>query len=127
RNRGNNGNGNNRNIRLKRSIEVADECKVKNRNNLPKTFDWRKKGMVTEPKFQNKCGSCWAFVSTSILESAYLINGLTKNKSFDLSEQELIDCAKKTGCKGGTAVDSFNYMLTADGLTDESSYPYESK
>ncbi|KAH9422527.1 hypothetical protein DERP_003203 [Dermatophagoides pteronyssinus] len=132
RNRGGGGGSSGNNggrLRLKRAIEVADECKAKNRDKLPKTFDWRKKGMVTEPKFQSKCGSCWAFVSTSIVESAYLINGLTKNKSFDLSEQELIDCAKKNGkgCNGGTAIDSFNYMLTVDGLTDESSYPYESK
>lgn len=66
-----------------------------------------------------------AFASLGALESAYLIKGKTNSKKFDLSEQELLGCARKNGCKGGTSVDAFNYILNNDGITDESTLPYD--
>lgn len=38
-------------------------------SDLPESFDWRKKGVITPAKFQNTCGSCWTFATTGIIES----------------------------------------------------------
>lgn len=50
---------------------------------LPAVFDYRQKGKVTPVKNQKGCGSSWAFVATSIYESALLIHG---QGEYDLAE-----------------------------------------
>lgn len=42
--------------------------------NLPPSVDWREKGIVSTIKDQGECGSCWAFASTSQLESYTALN-----------------------------------------------------
>ncbi|KAH9393354.1 hypothetical protein TYRP_021867 [Tyrophagus putrescentiae] len=113
--------------RRRQQVTVDPICFPKNKSPLPEKFDWQSKGKVTPARFQSSCGSCWAFASLGALESAYLIKGKTNSKKFDLSEQELLGCARKNGCKGGTSVDAFNYILNNDGVTDESSLPYDKK
>lgn len=58
----------------------ADEKKI----DLPKSFDWRDKGVVTEAKAQSTCGACWAFSTAAIIEAQY---ALKHNKLVNFSEQ----------------------------------------
>ena len=46
--------------------------------------DWRKMGAVGPVKSQGHCGSCWAFATASVLESAYFFE---KGRYTALSEQ----------------------------------------
>ncbi|OTF73136.1 Group 1 mite allergen-like protein (Cysteine protease), partial [Euroglyphus maynei] len=110
-----------------RTIEVPKKCLVKNRKKLPTKFDWRDSNVVTPVKFQGECGSCWAFTSIANIESAYLIHNKTNERHFDLSEQELLACAKHNGCKGGTGADAYKYMIKRDGIARETSLPYKAK
>lgn len=83
---------------------------------------------MTPVKYQDDCGSCWAFASVSVLESAYLIKGKTKDENFDLSEQQLIACGPEKGCtSGGTAVDAYNFIMSNLGITAEKILPYNIK
>ena len=56
--------------------------------------DWRTDGAVTDIKEQNTCNSSWAFMATDVIASANKIAGGTL---YDLSVQQLIDCAEDFG------------------------------
>ncbi len=66
---------------------------------LPTAFDWRNQGGCTSIKNQGNCGSCWAFGTVGVLESAIL---LQEGVEVDLSEQWLVSCNQDAwGCAGG--------------------------
>lgn len=76
---------------------------------LPGSFDWRDKGVVTRAKDerhpvspaddQGRCGSCWAFAAVGALESKILMAG---GSEYDLSEQQQVSCnTEHYGCCGG--------------------------
>ena len=96
---------------------------------LPASVDWRTKtGVVTPPKNQGGCGSCWAFSATETLESHIAI---TTKKLFVLSPQQIVSCAPNPndcggtgGCSGSTQQLGYNYTIGA-GVTTEKSYPYQ--
>ena len=85
-------------------------------------IDWTTRGGVSRVKNQGQCGSCWAFSGTGAMESRALIGGM---KDIDLSEQQLVDCAKPDnyGCSGGWSYKTFIYTV-ANGLASQSEYPY---
>ena len=56
---------------------------------VPAAFDWRDHGMVTAIKQQDGCGTCWAFGTTSVLESAVL---MAEGTAYDFSEQSATLC-----------------------------------
>ncbi|XP_029308132.1 cathepsin K [Cottoperca gobio] len=89
---------------------------------IPKSLDYRKKGMVTPVKNQGSCGSCWAFSSAGALEGQL---AKATGKLLDLSPQNLVDCVKQNdGCGGGYMTNAFKYVEENGGIDSEESYPY---
>lgn len=88
-------------------------------------INWVEKGVVSPIKNQEQCGSCWAFSAISSVESHIAIaTGTLKS----LSEQQLVDCDKKSkGCKGGFMDNVFKYIINNNGVETEESYPYTAK
>ena len=91
--------------RGKRLTGRDQQCLPDRSNVPPQTFDWRDFGMVTSVKNQGVCGDDWAFAATAAIESALLVRHKTlrTNITLNLSEQQLIDCAKEDACNGGDA------------------------
>ncbi|GAX28129.1 hypothetical protein FisN_6Lh054 [Fistulifera solaris] len=96
---------------------------------LPKAVDWRAAGVTTPVKNQGRCGSCWAFASTSVLESHIALN---TNKLMTLSVQELVSCAPNPyhcggtgGCAGATAELAFQHVAQ-HGMVQEWEFGYQS-
>ncbi|KAL1221725.1 putative cysteine protease RD19D [Cardamine amara subsp. amara] len=113
---------------------VGAEAPMVEVEGLPKDFDWREKGGVTEVKNQGACGSCWAFSTTGAAEGAHFVS---TGKLLSLSEQQLVDCdqgcdprdkkACDDGCGGGLMTNAYGYLMGAGGLEEERSYPYTGK
>jgi inhibitor of cysteine peptidase len=94
---------------------------------LPASLDWRDYGIVTAVRDQGGCGSCWAFGTVGIMESAILkSNGL----STDLSEQFLVSCNYDGwNCNGGYTAHKYHYNKlginqTQIGAVLEADKPY---
>lgn len=93
----------------------------------PDSKDWRKEKVVTPPKDQGGCGSCWTFAATEVLESHLAIN---TGKLLKLAPQTFVNCVENPhecggqgGCEGATAELAFNY--TRDhGIALEEDLPY---
>ena len=103
---------------------------VSNVNLLPflDIVDWRKAGIVSAVKDQGHCGSCWAFASTAVIESAV---AKASGMLFDLSVQQMAMCAPNpdkcggTGnCAGSTAELAFDYVAKSTGMVEEFMYGY---
>lgn len=104
--------------------DICEKIQVDTSQQVPKSIDWRKKGVVNAIKDQFWCGSCWAFSAASSIESAWAIRNHTL---LDLSEQQLVDCSKRehnVGCYGGLVDNAFNYTIRAKGLCISKNYPY---
>ncbi|HAF63012.1 MAG TPA: hypothetical protein DCK95_11910, partial [Anaerolineaceae bacterium] len=96
-------------------------------NNMPSSFDWRTQGVVPAVRDQGACGSCWAFGTVGVMESAIKIAG---GPMTDLSEQFLVSCNRSGwSCSGGLTAHMYHYdrlanNQTAIGAVLESSKPY---
>lgn len=88
---------------------------------LSASVDWTQKGAVTQVKDQGQCGSCWSFSATGTMEGAWQIS---TGRLTSLSEQQLVDCDKRSdGCQGGFMDGAVKYA-EGHGSCTESSYPY---
>ncbi|XP_042495112.1 ervatamin-B-like [Macadamia integrifolia] len=89
---------------------------------IPSSIDWRAEGAVTSVKYQGRCGSCWAFSAVAAIEG---LNKIKNQSLVVLSEQQIIDCNKASyACCGGWYSNSFQNIITYNGLTTETNYPY---
>ncbi|EQC41776.1 hypothetical protein SDRG_00639 [Saprolegnia diclina VS20] len=62
---------------------------------------------VTPPRFQGRCGNCWAFASNAAIEGAYCAKF---NTTISLSDQFVTTCSdSRGGCNGGTTVAGINF------------------
>ena len=110
------------------AIPLADTSGNKPLSELPENVDWRNNGIVSAVKDQGQCGSCWAFASTAVMESAVAkATGLL----FDLSVQQMAMCAPNpdhcggTGnCEGSTAELAYEYASKSGGILEEYMYSY---
>jgi C1A family cysteine protease len=96
---------------------------------LPSAFDWRTKGVVPGVRDQGPCGSCWAFGTVGIMESAVKI---ATGVMTDLSEQFLVSCNRDGwGCVAGGYTKANKYHKDTLGMDQsqigavlESDMPY---
>ncbi len=95
---------------------------------LPSTFNWCDQGVCTLVKDQQQgCGSCWAFATVGLLESAIRWR---QSLTVDLSEQYLLSCnTDGYSCKvGGWFAHDYHWMKLSRsggvGAVLESSFPY---
>jgi len=124
------------------SEQLAISCLAKgvthpalNTRATPTSFDWRTHTpAVLEPiKDQGQCGSCWAFSTACVIESAWAIAG---NTLTSLSEQEIVDCSVgcsneppygkvcNQGCNGGWPWNAYIDIEGWKGLELETKYVY---
>jgi C1A family cysteine protease len=81
-------------------------------------------GKVSPVKNQGNCDSGYAFATTGLLESYYLI---TKSANHSLSDQQLVDCSSSygtQGCQGGSRAGAMNYVKDK-GIAYDSQYVYK--
>jgi len=93
-------------------------------------IDWRDKGIITPPKDQGGCGSCWTFSTAETIES---YSAMKTGQLLTLSEQQILDCTPNPndcggngGCGGGTVELASARIMVMGGLSQEKDYPYVS-
>ncbi|XP_044536792.1 cathepsin W [Gracilinanus agilis] len=90
---------------------------------LIRSCDWRKAGVLTPVRKQEKCCSCWAIAAVGNVEALWAIH---YQQHFELSVQEVLDCVRcGKGCEGGYIWDAFMTILQQGGLARERDYPYQ--
>lgn len=114
---------------LKNGKDVPDFV-LKPVDQLPRHVDWREHGIVSPVKDQGRCGSCWAFAATAVIESHV---AKASGKMYDLSPENIAmcspnpkNCGGSGGCNGATAEIAFDYVAKAGGIYQEYQYPYSS-
>jgi C1A family cysteine protease len=107
----------------KRSAEMEELLSTKrDLEALPSSINWKSKGKVTSVKNQGKCGDCWAFASTAVMESMHAIKGHALTNG---SPQHVLDCTPVShGCSGGWQGEAFKYSQKNVGIEKLANYPY---
>jgi predicted secreted protein len=94
---------------------------------LPTAYDARTQGLISPVRNQGSCGSCWAFGTVGVMETAIRRGG---GPATDLSEQFLVSCNKDGwDCDGGWFASKYHYTTvgfnqTTAGATLEADKPY---
>ena len=110
---------------------AGEERKEVRLEDLPAEVDWRTQGAVTSVRDQGRCGSCWAFASSSAMASYAKIQDM-EHDLLELSPQQLVSCAPNPlqcggtgGCSGSIEPLAFSYVSLFGAITEDD-YPYES-
>eukprot|EP00767_Chilomastix_cuspidata_P000369 gnl/Chilomastix_cuspidata/1089.p1 GENE.gnl/Chilomastix_cuspidata/1089~~gnl/Chilomastix_cuspidata/1089.p1 ORF type:complete len:861 (+),score=293.84 gnl/Chilomastix_cuspidata/1089:19-2601(+) len=67
---------------------------------------------MCEPAISNQrgCGSCWAFSSARVFNTRRCIRAGGAGSDVQISEGELVACARRNGCGGGIAYNAWSYL-----------------
>lgn len=88
-----------------------------------KKFSWNDTNYLSPVKNQGQCGSCWAFSTTTVLETFMRIHNFSIDR---LSEQQLVDCSSENhGCQGGLMHTALEFIIDNKGLVTNSQYTYK--
>ena len=94
---------------------------------LPAAYDARTQGLISPVRDQGNCGSCWAFGTVGVMETAIRRAG---GPQTDLSEQFLVSCNKDGwDCDGGWFANKYHFNTlgfnqTGIGAALEADKPY---
>jgi C1A family cysteine protease len=106
-----------------RNSQAKDRARV-----MPATYFAGLK-LLPEIKDQGSCGSCWAFATCAVYETAFRKFYGTQ-RVVNMSEQDMVDCGKTSdgddagSCDGGYSDRAFDYIRSFGGTT-ESLKPYK--
>ena len=101
---------------------------------LPEIWDWahdysvdsdnikNKKRLIGAPGNQEKCGSCWAFSSASIISDLFVVAGLVQSNP-KLSTTYSLSCYPQGKCDGGNPADLLD-TISKSGLATENCVDY---
>lgn len=97
---------------------------------LPSQFTWM--DWVTPARYQDMCGSCWAFAAIACIEAQYNIAYNNHMLDPDLSEQYVLACLPDAGsCDGGWTDLALEYIMSEEpigndinGIVSEDCMPY---
>ncbi|KAJ2944516.1 hypothetical protein O0L34_g3861 [Tuta absoluta] len=90
---------------------------------LPENWDWRSHGVVTPVRHQGYCQSCWSFSAVGCVEGQY---AKKYGVLLTLSDQQLVDCYKKTCNYGDWPHEAFRAAAKMGGFMLAKDYPYTS-
>jgi len=101
---------------------------------LPETWDWvhdhsvdsdnikNKKKLIGAPGNQEKCGSCWAFSSASVISDLFVASGLVQSNP-KLSTTYSLSCYPQGKCDGGNPAELLD-TIKISGLPTENCVDY---
>ncbi len=136
---------------INKEYESLEKASLDPTIEIPTVFDGREvwKGLLTLPRNQGKCGSCWAFASSSTLADRFNIQSRGK-LLLDLSPTKMLLCdfygkeqsilhpelqsdlmyainaeaLSKGACHGNTLMDAWRYLYNY-GTVSEQCIPYD--
>lgn len=99
---------------------------------FPRYFNWCDQNKCPPVRNQGRCGSCWAFATVGVMESAVLIARPSLNPAnVNFSEQFLVSCNRREwGCDGGVVSHFYHANLPIvgepmAGPVSEVAFPYQ--